>query len=90
MYDADIRELARIKYRCLTILPFSSLLFILTLAIYLFFRVKYINSSYTQTADVAEILNAWLYFAAELGILCKSDHSLPTGYHRLLSLKLIS
>ncbi len=72
MYDSEIGELARIKYRCLAILPFSSLVSVVTLAIYLCFRIKCLVAAYTQTADFQEVLNASLYFAAELGIFCKS------------------
>ena len=71
MYDQDIVELARIKYRCLAVLPFSSLVSVVTLAVYLCFRVKYIIVASTRNADVQEVLNASLYFAAELGIFCK-------------------
>lgn len=77
MYDSDIRELARIKYRCLTILPFSSLVSVITLSIYLWFRAKHLVASYTQATDVRESLNTSLYFAAKLGIFCESE-SAPT------------
>ena len=65
-------ELARIKYRCLAVLPFTSLVSVVTLAVYLCFRVKCIVVAHTRKAEVQEVLNASLYFAAELGIFCMS------------------
>ena len=70
MAEPDIVELGRIKYRCLTILPFTSLLSVVSLGLYLGYRVKYLVASHSQTSDAYEQLNSWVYLVAELGLFC--------------------
>ena len=71
MYEPNIVELAGIKYRVLSILPFSSLLSVSTLSIYLIYRIWYMITTFTDGGSLAIFLNSFLYFVAELGLLCK-------------------
>ncbi len=71
MAHQDIIELARIKHRCLNILPFTSLLSMITLVVYLGYRVKYLLTSKPPTSDPYEHWNSWVYFVAELGLFCE-------------------
>lgn len=71
MAHQDIVELARIKHRCLNILPFTSLLSMITLVVYLGYRVKYLLTSNPPTDDPYEHWNSWVYFVAELGLYCE-------------------
>ena len=71
MAHQDIIELARIKHRCLNILPFTSLLSMITLVIYLGYRVKYLLVSKLPTDDPYQHWNSWVYFVAELGLFCE-------------------
>lgn len=68
--DPNTIELGQIKYRCLGMLPFTSFLSIVSLALYLGYRVKYVIASHLQTEDTYEQLNLWVYFVAELGLFC--------------------
>ena len=47
-------------------LPFTSFLSIVSLVLYLGYRVKYHVASHLQTEDTYEQLNLWVYFVAEL------------------------
>ncbi len=71
MAHEDIIELARIKYRCLNLLPFTSLLSMVTLIVYLGYRVKYLLISKLPIDDPYEHWNSWVYFIAELGLFCE-------------------
>lgn len=71
MSEADIAELAQIKYRCLSILPFSSFFCVVSLLCYLFFRIKCIYEAYVLGADGLACLSTGLYLLAEIGIFCK-------------------
>ena len=71
MAHQDIIELARIKHRCLNILPFTSLLSMVTLVFYLGCRVKYLLISKLPTDDPYEHWNSWVYLIAELGLFCE-------------------
>ena len=80
MAHQDIIELARIKHRCLNILPFTSLLSMITLIVYLGYRVKYLFISKLPTDDPYEHWNSWVYLVAELGLYCEwhlPDTSVP-------------
>ena len=68
MGDLDIVELARIKHRCLSILPITSFISMVTMAIYLAYRVKYLLTTPLMTDDPYKCLNSWVYFVAELGL----------------------
>ena len=82
MYEPNIVELATIKYRILSILPFSSLVSVATLISYLAFRVKYTIVAATANDSRSAILNSCLYFISELGLLRKLSpwKESPFGY----------
>ncbi len=71
MLEPHIVELAGIKYRILSILPFSSLLSVSALILYLAFRIKYTVVAYTANDSLSTVFNSLLYFVAELGLLSK-------------------
>lgn len=71
MSEVDITELARIKYRCLSILPFTSSCCLISLLSYLTYRIKCIWDTYAQGVDGWTWFGTCLYLFAELGILCK-------------------
>ena len=71
MYEPNIVELVRIKYRVLSLLPFSSLISVSTLVLYLAFRVKCIVMFYAASECLTDVLNSVLYFIAELGFFRK-------------------
>lgn len=71
MYEPNVVELARIKYRVLNLLPFSSMMSVSTLLLYLAYRAKSIVTAYNINADLSATFNSSLYFIAELGLLCK-------------------
>ena len=66
--DPNTIELGQIKYRCWDMLPFTSFVSIVSFALYLGYRVKYIVASHLQTEDTYEQLNLLAYFVAELGL----------------------
>lgn len=66
MADPTIIELGQIIHRCLSMLPFTSFLSIVSLVLYLGYRMKYYVASHLQTEDTYEQLNLWVYFVAEL------------------------
>lgn len=66
--QADVVELARIKYRCLTLLPLTSSLSIVTLALYLGLRLRYLIEAYCSTNNLSACLNSTIYFLAEIGL----------------------
>ena len=67
-YEEDIIELARIKHRCLNALPITSFFSMITLVLYLGYRVKYLVISKLPTDDPYEHWNSWVYLIAELGL----------------------
>ncbi len=71
MHEPHIVELAGIKYRVLSILPFSSLLSVSTLILYLALRIKYTVVAYTADDSLSTVFNSLLYFVAESGLLSK-------------------
>ena len=75
MYERGIVELADVKYRVLNILPFSSLISVSTLALYVAFRLKCLLSAYYAGKNPSDVVNSGLYFVAELGLLCQSSVS---------------
>lgn len=89
MAHQDIIELARIKYRCLNILPFTSLLSMITLVVYLGYRVNYLLISKPPANDPYEHWNSWVYFVAELGLFCQL-HLLGDSVSAVLILALIN
>lgn len=79
-HEDDIIELARIKHRCLNVLPITSFFSMITLVAYLGYRVKYLLISKPPTDDPYEHWNSWVYLVAELGLFCEwylPDTSLP-------------
>lgn len=68
MYEPDIVELASIKYRVLHVLPFSSLLSVSTMLLYLAFRVRYMVSTYNGGANFPVMFNSVLYLVTEIGL----------------------
>lgn len=81
MYEPHIVELKRIKYRVLRILPFSSLLSVFTLVLYLAYRAKSIIAASAIDGYHAIALNSTLYYIAELGLFSQ----LPFPPFRALS-----
>ena len=71
MYEPNIVELAGIKYRVLHLLPFSSLLSVSTMLLYLAFRVRCMLTTYHDGANFPVVFNSVLYFVAEIGLLCE-------------------
>ena len=70
-YEEDIIELARIKHRCLNVLPITSFFSMITLVLYLGYRVKYLLISKLPTEDPYEHWNSWVYLVAEVGLFCE-------------------
>ncbi len=71
MYEPNIVELAGIKYRVLHLLPFSSLLSVSTMLLYLAFRVRCMVTTYNHDANFPVVFISVLYFVAEIGLLCE-------------------
>ena len=71
MDERGIVELAKIKYRILDVLPFSSLLSVATFLLYLACRLKSLFLADRVVLESGDVINSALYFVAELGFLCK-------------------
>ena len=59
----------QLKYRCLSILPFSSFISAITLGAYICFRVKCMLTSDSGNNNASASATAWLYLFVELGFL---------------------
>ena len=71
MGHADQYQFARIKRRCLSILPFTSFISILTLVTYVGTRIKCMLATDHETGEQRSVWTAWLYLVVELGFLGK-------------------
>ena len=65
----DYEELARIKHRCLGLLPVTSALSTITLMLYLGCRFKTIIETWQLTSDSRATINSALYLVVEIGLL---------------------
>lgn len=69
MEKSQVIELAGIKYRVLNVLTFSSMLAVITLLLYLSYRVKYSLTALGEVSGLPAFVNSSLYFVSELGLL---------------------